>query len=331
MIELYKIHTDGRILKIEGASFYDEPKELETFIMKNEGILGNVVLLNHQISLPDGKRIDIWGLDTLELRPLIIELKNVTTGIDIIPQILPYYNFVKSHPDTLKFKALSNNKFMKKLKSLGIGRDKLEKGLEEDPKVILIAPNFKDELLDVVDYIKFDVELVEISRYKTEEGEFFATVDRPQSRIMPPVKVRVMEEWTWEKYEKEGISKKKINIAQGLKGQIDNIIESERLNLQPVFRKLYVPYQFGRNNVLWIDLGYTSWETGDVLLNVKLDAKPNLREEGIEIEHTKTKWYEDYNQWVIYFKKIVDLTPLIPIIRRSYEYVTGEKIPELGM
>jgi len=245
MVELYKIKSDGDILEIKKASFSDEVKELENFVLKNEGILGNVALLDHQITIPDGKRIDIWGLDTLDLRPVVIELKNTITGIEVIPQILPYYNFVKSNPDTLKFRALSDEKFMKKLKVLDVDRDKLDKGLDGDPKVILMAPAFKKELLDVVDYIKFDIELVETSRYKTEDGEFLATINKPQVLITPPATVRVREEWNWEKYQKEGISKKKIEIAKGLKEQIDEIIEKENVDLQPIFRKLYIPYQSG--------------------------------------------------------------------------------------
>jgi len=326
LTELYKIGSGGQTVKIEKSQFSDEPRELEDFIFKNERVLGEVALINRQIELPDKKRIDVWGVDLIEIRPLIVELKNVTTGLEIIPQILPYYNFVRSNPDTLKFKAFSDSKFMKKIENWGKSKHELEKGLEQDPKVFIVAPAFEKELIDVVDYLKFDIELIEISRYKTVENEFFVTVNKPQSAVTPPATVRVMEEWNWEKYEKEGISKKKIEIAKALKEQIDAIVEREHLNLQPIFRKFYIPYQFGRSNVFWIDLGYTSWETGDIVLWFYLGEKPNLKAEGIEIEHTRTKWYEDYGQWMIFFNKSTDLTPLVPIVKRSYEYKTGEKV-----
>jgi len=326
MSSLYKIKPDGELLEIERAPFSDEPKELENFVMKNERILGNVVLLNRQVMLPNGNRIDIWGLDTLELRPVIVELKNVITGIEIIPQILPYYSFVKSHPDSLKFRALSDEKFMSKLISLEIDREKLDKGLEGDPKVILVAPRFKKELLDVVDYLNFDIDLVEIYRYKTDAGEFLVIVNKPQSTAPAKAAVKVMEEWSWEKYQKEGISEKKIEIAKGIKDQLDVIVKREKIPVEPIFRKLYIPYQSGRSNVFWIDLGYTSWTTGDVLITFYLDKKPDLEAEGIKIEYTKTKWNEEYNLWSIFFNKAVDLSPLIPLIKKSYEYVTGQKV-----
>lgn len=325
MVELYKL--DNKIIEVKKAPFSDEPKELEDFVMKSEVIFGNVALLNHQIRIPDGRKIDIWGLDTLDLRPVIIELKNVITGIEVIPQILPYYNFVKSNPDTLKFKALSDTKFMEKLRALEIDKNKLSKGLEGDPKLIVISPSFKKELLDAVDFLKFDVELIEISRFETENG-FLAAIDKPQGAVPIPATVRVMEKWDWGKYQEEGISEKKIEVAKGLKEKIDLIITKEKIDLEPIFRKLYIPYQSGRNNVFWIDLGYTSWTTGDVRLVFYLDKEPNLKTENIEIEHTTTKWDEKYKIWSIYFNKIVDLPPLIPIIKKSYEYVTGAKIAD---
>ncbi|MEM0313602.1 MAG: hypothetical protein QXQ41_03535 [Candidatus Bathyarchaeia archaeon] len=326
MSSIYKIKPSGEFLEVERAPFSDETKELESFIMKNERILGNVVLLNRQVILPDGKRIDIWGLDTLDLCPVIVELKNVSVGIEVIPQILPYYSFVKSNPDSLKFRAISEEKFMSKLASFEIDREKLDRFLEEDPKVILVAPKFNKDLLDVVDYFKIKIELVEIYRYKTDAGETLVMVNKPQ--LTEPVKatVRVMEDWNWEKYQKVGISEKKIEVAKGLKEKIDNIIKNEKIPVEPIFRKLYIPYQSGRSNVFWIDLGYTSWTTGDVRIGFYLDKEPNLEAEGIKIEHTKTRWEEGYNQWSIFFNKPVDLSALTPIIKKSYEYVTGQKL-----
>lgn len=328
MAELYKITSAGVIMEIKKSPFSDEPKDLEDFIMKNEKILGDVALLNHQITLSGNKRIDIWGVDLLDWRPIIVELKNEVCGLEIIPQILPYYNFVKTNPDTLKFNALSNTRFMKKLQELGVDKEKLSKGLEGDPKVILVAPGFKDELLDTTGFIKFDIEVIQISRYESEEKEFLVAIDKPQIALSPPATVRVMEDWDWEKYEREGISAKKIGIAKNIKEQIDQLIKIEEIDLKPIFRKFYIPYQIGRNNVFLIDIGYTSWETGDVYISFKLEKNVDLKKEGIMIEHTKTEWNEGYDNWTIYFNTKVNITPLLPIIKRSYEYVTGVKIED---
>jgi hypothetical protein len=116
LVELHKIDSQGRVGKLESYPFLDETNEFEDFIMKNGKILGDVALINHQIQIPNDGRIDIWGIDLADLKPIIAELKNVKTGLEIIPQILPYYKFVKSYPDTLKHKALSSTEFVPELK-----------------------------------------------------------------------------------------------------------------------------------------------------------------------------------------------------------------------
>jgi hypothetical protein len=64
----------------------------------------------------------------------------------------------------------------------------------------------------------------------------------------------------------------------------------------------------------------------DVLFSLYLEREPDLEAESIKIEHTKTKWSDEYNVWSIFFNKIVDLSPLTSIIKKSYEYVTGQKL-----
>jgi hypothetical protein len=206
---------------------------------------------------------------------------------------------------------------------MGKSNKQIEESLEADPKIIIVAPEFKSELLDAVEYFNIDIELVELSRYKTE-NDVFVVVNRPQSKPSIGGRVITREEWSWEKYEKEGISKRKIDIARELKNRLDDIIKKEKLDLEPIFRKLYIPYQYGRNNVFWVDLGYTSWETGDVAIVFNLDKEPDFKAEGMKMEHTKTKWFKDVNVWYVFFNKDVDLSPLMDIIKRSYQYVTGK-------
>ncbi|MGA3291308.1 MAG: hypothetical protein ABSD42_13840 [Candidatus Bathyarchaeia archaeon] len=327
MTNLYKIGSSSNIEEIPEHQFSNETNDFESFIMQNQSLLGKVALINHQITIPNGKRIDAWGVDVVDLNPIIVELKNVKTGVDVISQILPYYNFVKTNPDTLKYQATQDKEFLKKLSNLGYSIQKLEMGLEKEPKVLIVAPSFDNELLDLINFLTFDVELVEISRFKLVSGEYLVTVDKPSTMGTQQSKVRVMEDWDWNKYETIGhASHSKVEIAKDIKRQIDAIIEKERLNLTPIFRKLYIPYQFGRNNILWIDINYTSLETGGVVVWFYIENEPNLKKEGIEIEHSSEKWFKDYNQFGITFDRIVDLSPLTSLIKGSYAYMTGTKV-----
>ena len=216
---------------------------------------------------------------------------------------------------------------MEKLKELGIDDDKLYKALEGDPKIILIAPEFTKDLLGAINYWTFTIEPIEFSRHITEDGFLVINVNRPQIAPAPKNTTRVMEEMDWEKYRALGYcSAKKEEIAKGLKEKMDELLKKEKIELQPIFRKGYIPYQSGRNNVFWFNLGYTS-PNGDIALGFTgVETEPNLQAEGIIIDHTKVRWVKNYKEWDIFFDKVVDLSPLLPIIKRSYENVTGEKI-----
>ena len=107
LTDLFRISSNSQIIEIEKSQFSDETRDFEDFIMKNERILGQVALISHQITLPNKKRIDAWGVDILELKPVIVEFKNVTIGVEVISQILPYYNFVKSNPEQFFLQPVS--------------------------------------------------------------------------------------------------------------------------------------------------------------------------------------------------------------------------------
>jgi hypothetical protein len=321
MNDLYKIDKSGKVMELAKFNFTDETNDLENFILHNEQVIGKVALLNRQITLPNSLRIDLWGVDLDELRPVIVELKNVICGLEIIPQILPYFQFVKLNPDTLRLKAISDKSFENKLKASRESSENVTELIEGDPKVIIVAPGFKQELLDTIGYLSIDIEIIQITRFKTDQGEIVVNVDRPILQEDLPASVRIMEEWSWEKYLKFGISKSKVELAQFVYSEILKIIETENLILIPIFRKLYIPFQIGRKNVFWIDLSYTSYENGDIVVGFKLDSEINLDTLKIQLAYSKTKWFENYKQFYVFFNKKVDLKEIITIIKMSLDYL----------
>lgn len=319
MTDIYKIDKGGKILELEKFNFTDETKDLETFIIKNEQVIGNVALLNRQITLPSNLRLDLWGIDLADLRPVVIELKNVICGLEIIPQILPYYQFVKLNPDTIKLKALSDKSFVTKLRNSRENSENIIDLIEGDPKVIIIAPGFKPELLDTIGYLSIDIEIIQITRFKTDQGEVVVNVERPILRDNLPAIVKTQEEWNWEKYKKI-ISKPKCELAEKLYTKLITILEKENINLVPIFRKLYIPFQLGRNNVFWIDLGYTSYENGDIIIAFKFDDDINIDTLNLNLDYSKVKWLEKYKQYFVYFKNDSDLSDIIVLINKAMEY-----------
>ena len=319
MTDIYKIDKGGKILELEKFNFTDETKDLENFIIKNEQVIGNVALLNRQITLPSNLRLDLWGIDLADLRPVVIELKNVFCGLEIIPQILPYYQFVKLNPDTIKLKALSDKSFVTKLRNSRENTENIIDLIEGDPKVIIIAPGFKPELLDTIRYLNIDIEIIQITRFKTDQGEVVVNVERPNLKDNLPAIVKTQEEWNWEKYKKI-ISKNKCELAEKLYFKLIAILEKENINLVPIFRKLYIPFQFGRNNVFWIDLGYTSYENGDIIIAFKFDDDINIDTLNLNLDYSKVKWLEKYKQYFVYFKNDSDLSDIIILINKAMEY-----------
>lgn len=321
MTDLYKIDKSGKILELEKFHFKDESRDLENFILKNEQVIGTVALLNRQITLPSNLRLDLWGIDLVDLRPVIIELKNVICGLEIIPQILPYFQFVKLNPDTIKLKAISDKAFEAKLRSSREENENLIDLIDGDPKVILIAPGFKPELLDTIGYLSIDVEIIQITRFKTDQGEIVVNIERPISRDNTPAVVRTMEEWSWEKYQKIGISKNKVELAKKIFDRLQLLNEEHKLNLIPIFRKFYIPFQLGRNNIFWIDLSYTSYESGDIVVVFKLDSDIDIESLTLKLEYSKFKWFEKYKNYYVFFNKDVDLSEIITLINKSISYV----------
>ena len=136
-----------------------------------------------------------------------------------------------------------------------------------------MAPGFKSELISTVDYINLDIEIIKIARYKVSNNEYIIHIDRPDFPDKPIAKIRVMEEYNWDKYRSLGISEKKLNEGRKLFELLQGILGDEDLALSPIYRKLYIPFQYGNSNVFWIDLGYTSYEKGEVVLGLKMDKE----------------------------------------------------------
>lgn len=325
MLELYKIQKDQTIEKLSNNPFEDEAYNFEKFLIENEELLGDVMLLGHQVTLPDQTRIDIWGFDFLERTPIVVELKNIKTGLEVIHQILPYYNFVKLNPDVLKSRALQDKKFLLKINALDINQEGVNDIFKQDPKILIVAPEFKTELLEVVDYISFGIELIQIQRYRDENQTIYIGIERPQALIKEPQTVRVQKEWDWEKYQ-DIYSKKKVKLAKALKEKLDEIVKENEIPVEPVFRKGYIPYKYGRRNIMWIDLNYTSWETGDVVIGFTLEDEIDLESEGIEIDISNKKWSKDYSHYSLFFNKETELITLTPIIKKAFFNITGNKI-----
>lgn len=125
--------------------FSDEVHDYQKFVSNNIKYLGNFKLLDQQLMIKDQNTsfIDILVYDNVEKRLVILELKNVKAKDAIIGQIIKYYDYI------LRAQKEIANKY-----SLEI---------EQDPKILLIVPDFNANITNLLNYIKLDVQLVKLN------------------------------------------------------------------------------------------------------------------------------------------------------------------------
>jgi Endonuclease NucS C-terminal domain len=117
-----------------------ETAELEPLLLRDiEVIEPGLSVIDNQLSTTDGGRPDILALD--EDRTLVlIELKNETATVEHIDQAIRYYEWIKAN-----------------LAWLGRPFPKID--VQNDPRVLLIAPGFDDGIRRLVRYLTLNVEL----------------------------------------------------------------------------------------------------------------------------------------------------------------------------
>ncbi|MBI2351066.1 MAG: DUF91 domain-containing protein, partial [Deltaproteobacteria bacterium] len=131
----------------------EKERELENMVIKNpDHIEDGLTFLTHQQPISGGF-IDVLCVDN-DNAIVIMELK-ITDDEGILLQALHYYDYV------LLNKAAIANQFASKAKI----------NLNEDPRIILIAPHFSDRLRKACKHVTPMLKLVEFVHLKTSAGE----------------------------------------------------------------------------------------------------------------------------------------------------------------
>lgn len=157
--------------------FDDEIHAYQNFVKQNINILGNIVLISEQLYIKNIKTnktsfIDMLALDLKEKRLIILELKNTIARDGIIGQSIKYYDFILNSSDLLK-ELLFNQ------------QNEINISLEEInyyPKVLLIVPDFEEQVLRSLLYIKdIDIEVIKFNAIQKDNYfEIIKEVYEPQ-------------------------------------------------------------------------------------------------------------------------------------------------------
>lgn len=309
MPDVISITSDGSVHRVDEKPFQDEVTELQDYIKRNPEILGsNVSMIADQLDTGLGERLDllavqenVQGVGT----PLIVELKNEPAGKDVLLQVLRYAKWVLANPDSIRLYA----------KEAGL------EGIEIDDsnvRIVVVAPRIYDELLELSAYIaeSIDFDFLELSRFEHGD-EDLVVVEHRVALPSDATATRVRQEWNWDKYRTQlGISEKRIAIGQHLFQQLTSLNESRDWGLQPVFRKLYIPFKRANRVVVFIDY----WPAKPCWLGFRLPAAPE--ELGLQLVHPELeqKYVPSYQQYEVKIESTdINVADFEPYILKALE------------
>ena len=287
MTHLLRINSQGSIQKLEPTHFANEVDELQSYIRTNPAILGdNITIIAEQLDTGSGTRLDILALEEIRegvVRPAIVELKNDEADTNVLLQVLKYSDWALSHTDSVKLYA-------EKVKV------KFTEFDGTSVKVIIVAPAFKHELIELGSYIggNIDFNFLNLERFKDDDGDIIA-LDSKTPVATPTSITSIQQEWDWGKYRSElKISPDRIEIGKYILEGLTKLNSDKDWGLTPVFRKYYVALKKFGYNIVEIDLYYAK----KTYLSIQLPKPPkelDLPEIHTELEQDFSQVYKRYS------------------------------------
>jgi hypothetical protein len=281
---------------------------MEDFVKKNVKILGELIIFGEQVlSSGRDKRTDLFALNK-DGDVLIIELKKTFASKDVLGQVLGYRNYWKRNLEGVKNLW---NEFHEKPEEIA------PDFANYDPKILLVAPKFDIELLEIVGSEKLPIEFAEITRYEYRDSIFVVVnqIELPETRV-GPVSGQIEYGWDWYRT-RMGRSEFQVELAQELCKQIVALIEKNDWKLSRKFNKAYVAFKYGHWNVLSLDFRHARKVA---LTFPPLDERENPPKIG------KTKWEWD-KHWDFWFTEIEDrgynVSEIEDVLAESYRHAVG--------
>jgi hypothetical protein len=247
MATLLRIDSTGTPHQLIPKEFQNEVDDLQRYIVKNPAVVGEKIeIVAEQLDTGSGKRLDILALErvsTDQVRPVVVELKNVEADTDALLQVLKYADWVLGHIDSVKLHAEKKGIKYKELDNTSV-------------KVSVVAPIIRSDLLELGGYIgkNIDFEFVQFQRFQDEHGDLIL-IDRRVPMSSPTSITTAQEEWDWNRFEnKLKINKDRLKVGQYLYDALIQINNDNNWGLTPVFRKYYIPFKKSGYNIFEIDL-----------------------------------------------------------------------------
>lgn len=277
MANLFWKSKNKKTLNLVPFPFVSE-EDFEKTVFETKELLEDITLLRRQIR--GGRkttRPDMIGVDS-NGNVCIIEMKNVNVDADIIPQVLEYAIWAESNPDSIK--------------NLWLERDDTTDEIEIDwdtytVRIIIIAPKIDQSTLTMINRIRYDVDLIEITRWQEKNNEFLLV-----NNMKPAIEKRSRTTKGLTTYDQsfyEG-TRNKQSVKEFLKycRETEKIIKRKKWPLEMKYNAFYCGFKLGFFNafsVKWIGTKSFAFYI-KIPENIALKYQPK----GVKMDRYSSNW-----------------------------------------
>jgi hypothetical protein len=307
MSNLFWRSESGELAPLAGAEFQTEA-ELERYLYANPQLLGELVVISRQTKAGNHDIPDLIAVDT-DGNVVIIELKKGTVTEAVIPQVLSYAIWAETNPDSIKALWLECDN---KPDELEINWDSLE------IRIMIVAANIPAAVLRLVNRIGYPTELVEISRFSGESGEFVLVnlrTPEPVPKNKPAAGRRVWDE----KWYRENYDPTSVDEFIGVVKRVERMVRKHDWQLEPKMNKNYVGFKYGFFNAFGVQwLGSKSF---GLFFKLQKDVADSLDLSGVE----GVRYVEGWKQLECKINaKDYPVDDLTPVFEAAYKQVAGK-------
>lgn len=299
--------TDQGPFSTLALSGFKTEEELENYLHKDPRLLGDLVIISRQIKTGNHKDIpDLIAIDA-DNNVVIIELKRETANEDVIAQVLRYAIWAETNPDAIKNLWLE---CPNKPDDRQIDWDSLV------IKIMIVAQTIPLNVIRLVNRIRYDVELFEISRFISPKNEFVLV----NQRIPETINIKtVKSQGTYdETFYKSNFNPASVDVFLHTASEIEKLVKRKGWNLERKNNKNYIAFKLGFPNVFGVNwIGSKSF-----CIYFKLPKEKAL---SIKIEGLSPLRYEDEWNQVLFKVETKDypIEKLMPLFDASYKYIAG--------
>lgn len=209
--------------------FNDEVHEYQRFVRENIDTFGDMLLITEQLFIQNEDLciIDILLLNKTTKRLVVLELKNVHTTDKVIWQPIKYYDYLRRAEDSLKQLLIHKQKEI----TFSINE------IDFNPEVILVVPEFNQQLLRSLSYISdVDLKVIKLNLMINEnKSEVIKEIYSPSSvyfkEDLVTVKEKVSKIWSFSEYLKEGVDSRKIIIAKDYINFLNGFFKDKKVDV----------------------------------------------------------------------------------------------------